>query len=93
MSELKTDVSQLKTDVSQLRADVDELRTDVNGISGHVANLTASDYETKAIKQSRRMVRGRLDMDKATVIFSTQWDASEFEADVLMPAIREERIT
>ena len=32
-------------------------------------------------------------MDKATVIFATRWDASEFEADVLMPAIREGRIT
>ena len=107
VSELKTDVSELKTDVSELRTDVSELRTDVNRISGQVdnlieqgtrtsgqiANLTGSDYESKAIEQSRRMVRGRLDMDKATVIFATRWDASEFEADVLMPAIREGRIT
>ena len=93
VSQLKTDVSQLKTDVSQLRTDVNELRTDVNRISGQVANLTGSDYESKAIEQSRRMVRGRLDLDKATVIFATRWDASEFEADVLMPAIRDGRIT
>ena len=93
VNELKSDVSQLKTDVSELKTDVSELRTDVNRISGQVANLTGSDYETKAIEQSRRMVRGRLDMDKATVIFATRWDASEFEADVLMPAIRDGRIT
>ena len=93
VSELKTDVSELKTDVSELRTDVSELRTDVNRISGQVANLTGSDYESKAIEQSRRMVRGHLDMDKATVIFATRWDASEFEDDVLMPAIRDGRIT
>ena len=61
--------------------------------SGQIANLMGSDYESKAIEQSRRMVRGRLDMDKATVIFATRWDASEFEADVLMPAVRAGRIT
>ena len=100
VSELKTDVSQLKTDVSEIRAEVgslrtevNELRTDVNKISGQVANLTGSDYESKAIEQSRRMVRGRLDMDKATVIFATRWDASEFETNVLMPAVRAGRIT
>ena len=93
VSQLRTDVNGLKTDMSHLKTDVSELRTDVNRISGQVANLTGSDYETKAIEQSRRMVRGRLDMDKATVIFATRWDASEFEADVLMPAIRDGRIT
>ena len=93
VNQLKTDVSEIRTDVSKLRTDVDELRTDVNKISGQVANLAGTDYETKAIEQSRRMVRGRLDMDKATVIFATRWDASEFEADVLMPAIRDGRIT
>ena len=93
VSQLKTDVSELKTDVSELRTDVSELRTDVNRISGQVANLTGSDYETKAIEQSRRMVRGHLDMASATVIFATRWDASEFEADVLVPAVRAGRIT
>ena len=104
---LEEDVSQLRTDVNEIRADVNELRTDVNRISGQVdnlieqgtrtsgqiANLMGSDYESKAIEQSRRMVRGHLDMDKATVIFATRWDASEFEDDVLMPAIRDGRIT
>ena len=107
VSQLRTDVNEIRTDVSEIRADVNELRTDVNRISGQVdnlveqgtrtsgqiANLMGSDYESKAIEQSRRMVRGRLDMDKATVIFATRWDASEFEADVLLPAIREGRIT
>ncbi len=90
---LEEDVIQLKSDVSQLRTDVNELRTDVNRISGQIANLVGSDYESKAIEQSRRMVRERLDMHKAAVIFATRWDASEFEADVLMPAIRDGRIT
>ena len=99
--------TRLEADVSQLRIDVNELRTDVNRISGQVdnlieqgtrtsgqiANLMGSDYESKAIEQSRRMVRGRLDMDTATVIFATRWDASEFEADVLVPAVRDGRIT
>ena len=104
---LEEDVSQLRTDVDELKSDVNQLRTDVGGISvkvdnlaeqgtrtsGQIANLMGSDYESKAIEQSRRMVRGQLDMDKATVIFATRWDASEFEADVLVPAIREGRIT
>lgn len=78
---------------TRLEEDVSELKTDVNRISGQVANLTGSDYEIKAIEQSRRMVRERLDMHKAAVIFATRWDASEFEADVLLPAIEDGRIT
>ena len=93
VSQLKTDVSEIRADVGSLRTDVNELRTDVNRISGQVANLTGSDYESKAIEQSRRMVRERLDMHKAAVIFATRWDASEFEADVLLPAIEDGRIT
>ena len=99
--------TRLEEGVSQLRTDVNELRTDVNRISGQVdnvieqstltlgqiANLTGSDYESQAIEQSRRIVRGQLNMESATVIFATRWDASEFEADVLVPAIREGRIT
>ncbi len=99
--------TRLEEDVSELRADVSELRTDVNRISGQVdnlieqgtrtsgqiANLTGSDYESKAIEQSRRMVRERLDMHKAAVIFATRWDASEFEGNVLLPAIEDGRIT
>ena len=93
VSEIRADVGGLRTDVSQLRTDVAEIRADVNLISGQLDSLIESDYESKAIEQSRRMVRGQLDLDKATVIFATRWDASEFEADVLMPAIRDGRIT
>ncbi len=100
VTEIRSDVSQLKTDVSQLRTDVNRISGQVDNLieqstrtSGQIANLMGSDYESKAIEQSRRMVRGQLDMDKATVIFATRWDASEFEADILMPAIRDGRIT
>ena len=72
---------------------VDNLIEQNTRTSGQIANLMGSDYESKAIEQSRRMVRGRLDMDSATVIFATRWDASEFEADILMPAVRAGRIT
>ncbi len=90
---LEEDVSELRTDVNRISGQVDNLIEQGTRTSGQIANLMGSDYESKAIEQSRRMVRGRLDMDKATVIFAARWDASEFEADVLMPAIREERIT
>ena len=93
VSQLRTDVSELRTDVNRISGQVDNLIEQGTRTSGQIANLTGSDYESKAIEQSRRMVRGRLDMDKATVIFATRWDASEFEADVLMPAIRAGRIT
>lgn len=93
VTELRTDVSQLKTDVNRLSGQVDNLIEQGTRTSGQLANLMGSDYENKAIEQSRRMVRGQLDMESATVIFATRWDASEFEADVLMPAIREGRIT
>ncbi len=90
---LEEDVSQLKTDVNRISGQVDNLIEQNTRTSGQIANLMGSDYESKAIEQSRRMVRGRLDMDSATVIFATRWDASEFEADVLMPAVRAGRIT
>ena len=92
VSQLKTDVSELKTGLSEVKTDLSEVKTDVNRISGQVANLTGSDYEGKAIEQSRRMVRGQLDMESATVIYASRWDATEFEADILVPAIREGRI-
>ena len=90
---LTEELLHLPSRFTRLEEDVSGLRTDVNRISGQVANLTGSDYESKAIEQSRRMVRGRLGMDKATVIFATRWDASEFEADVLVPAVRAGHIT
>ena len=90
---LEEDVSQIRTDVDGISVKVDNLVEQGTRTSGQIANLMGSDYESKAIEQSRRMVRGQLDMESATVIFATRWDASEFEADVLVPAIREGRIT
>ena len=90
---LEEDVSQIRTDVDSISVKVDNLVEQGTRTSGQIANLMGSDYESKAIEQSRRMVRGQLDMESATVIFATRWDASEFEADVLVPAIREGRIT
>ena len=72
---------------------MNEIRGDVNRMSGQIANLTGNDYESRAIEQARRLVRRQLDMDRATVIFATRWDAPEFEANVLVPAIGEKRIT
>ena len=82
----------LEEDVNQIREDVNQIRKDTTQMSGQIANLTGSDYESKAIEQSRRLIRRHLGMQRATLVYASRQDSSQFEEDVLVPAINDGRI-
>ncbi len=84
--------TRLEEDVNQIREDVNQIRKDTTQMSGQIANLTGSDYESKAIEQSRRMIRRHLGMQRATLVYASRQDSSQFEEDVLVPAIDDGRI-
>ena len=89
---LEEDVNQIREDVNQIREDVNQIRKDTTQMSGQIANLTGNDYESKAIEQSRRMIRRHLGMQSATLVYASRQDSSRFEEDVLVPAINDGRI-
>ena len=77
---------------TRLEEDVIQIRKDTTQMSGQIANLTGSDYESKAIERSRRMIRRHLGMQGATLVYASRQDSSRFEEDVLVPAINDGRI-
>ena len=94
VAELKEDMAQIKDDVAGLKSDVAELKQGVERIddrqttmSRQIANLAGSDYESKAIEQSRRLIRRNLGMVKATVIHASRWESQSVEENILLPAI------
>ena len=90
---LKTDMAEVKQDVAVLKTDMAEVKEQQTTMSGKLANLAGSDYESKAIEQSRRMIRRHLGMTKATVIHASRWEAQTFEESRLLPAIDDGTIT
>jgi len=69
------------------------MSSQVATMSGQIANLSGSDYESRAIEQSRRLIRRNLAMVKATVIHASRWETQTFEENVLLPAIDEGKIS
>ena len=92
VSQIRQDVDQIREDVDQIKQDVDQIKQDNSRMSGQIANLMGSDYESKAIEQSRRLVRRHLGMDHAILLYASRGSSAEFENDVLLPAIRQGRI-
>ena len=92
MAEVKQDVADLKQDVADLKQDMVEVKGQQTKMSGQIANLAGSDYESKAIEQSRRLIRRNMDMLKATVIHASRWESQTVEDTMLLPAIADGRI-
>ena len=91
----KVDVRLDRIDVrlDKVEGDVVEIKDQQSAMSGQIANLSGSDYESRAIEQSRRLIRRNLTMVKATVIHASRWEAQTFEEKVLLPAIAEGKIS
>ena len=87
VAELKQDMTVVKQDVAELQQGIQRLEDRQNTMSGQIANLAGSDYESKAIEQSRRLIRRNLAMVKATVIHASRWESQTFEENMLLPAI------
>ena len=89
---LPSRITRLEADVDQIKQDIGSLKEGQTRMSGQIANLTGSDYEGKAIEQSRRLVRRHLQMESATLVYASRKNGAEFESEVLLPAIRQDRI-
>ena len=92
VADLKQDMAEVKQDVADLKQDMVEVKDQQTKMSGQIANLAGSDYESKAIEQSRRLIRRNLDMLKATVIHASRWESQTVEDTMLLPAIADGRI-
>ena len=107
VAELKADVAELKVDVAELKGNMVQVKQDIarmsgrlanleegqTRMSGQIANLMGHGYEAQAIEGSRRLVRRHLGMERATVLYASRQSAAEFENEVLIPAIREGRLS
>ena len=82
----------LEQAVENLLQDMAEVKDQQTKMSGQIANLAGSDYESKAIEQSRRLIRRNLAMLKATVIHASRWESQTVEDTMLLPAIADGRI-
>ena len=90
---LDHDMTELKGDVDELKGDVDGLKGGQARIFGHTSHLMGNAYETSAIEQSRRRIRRLLGMEKATIVHASRRPSDDFENEVLIPAIRQGRIS
>ena len=93
VTEIKGDMVQVKEDLAEIKQGVQRLEDRQNTMSGQIANLAGSDYESKAIEQSRRLIRNNLAVVKATVIHASRWESQNFEESILLPAIAAGSIT
>ena len=89
MAEVKEDVAVLKEDMAEVKQDMAEVKGDTSRMAGQIANLMGSDYETKAIERSRRLIRRALGMERATLVYASRQPATDFEEQILVPAIRQ----
>ncbi|MCY4554891.1 MAG: hypothetical protein OXF79_00575 [Chloroflexi bacterium] len=79
--------------LDKLDNDVTEIKDGQARISGQTSHLMGNAYETSAIEQSRRRIRRLLGMEKATVVHASRRPSDDFENEVLLPAIRQGRIS
>ena len=86
---LKEDMAEVKQDVAVLKEDMAEVKGDTSRMAGQIANLMGSDYEAKAIERSRRLIRRALGMERATLVYASRQPATDFEEQILVPAIRQ----
>ena len=81
-----------KADIAEIKDQQTAMSGQITAMSGQIASLVRSDYESKAIQQSKRLVRRNLAMVTATVIHAGRWNSQPFEENVLLPAMAEGRI-
>ena len=93
VAEIKEQQTTMSGEITTMSGQIATMSSDINTMSGHIANLSGRDYESRAVEQSRRMIRGNLDMMSATVIHASRWEAQTFERNVLLPAIADRRIS
>ena len=86
---LKDDMAEVKGGLAEVKGGLAEVKGDTSRMAGQIANLMGSDYESKAIEQSRRLIRRALGMERATLVYASRKPSNDFEEQVLVPAIRQ----
>ena len=87
-------IANLEEGQTRMSGQIANLEEGQTRMSGQIANLMGHGYEAQAIEGSRRLVRRHLGMERAILLYaSRQPSAPEFENEVLIPAIREGRIS
>ena len=81
VAEIKDQQTTMAGQITTMSGDITTMSGDINTMSGHIANLSGRDYESRAIEQSRKMIRGNLDMMMATVIHASRWEFAAFRGE------------
>ena len=90
---LEQDVAGLKDGQARLEQDVAGIRLGQAQVSGHISDLRGSDYESRAVERSRRLIRRLHGMDRSTLVNASRRPSSIFDSEILTPAVRSGRIT
>ena len=85
-------LDKIEGDVAEIKDQQTTMSGQITSMSGQIANLVRSDYESKAIQGSKRLIRRNLAMVTATVVHAGRWNSQPFEENMLRPAIAEGRI-
>ena len=86
-------LGQIDQRFTELENDVADLKNGQARMSGQISHLMGTDYEAKAIEQSRRLIRRLNNMERATLVYPSGMTSPTFEDVVLIPAIQKRRIT
>ena len=90
---LEQDVAGLKDGQARLEQDVAGIRLGQAQVSGHISDLRGSDYESRAVERSRRLIRRLHGMDRSTLVNASRRPSSIFDSEILTPAVRSGRIS
>ena len=86
-------LGQIDRRFTELENDVADLKNGQARMSGQVSHLMGTDYEAKAIEQSRRLIRRLNNMERATLVYVGSTLSPTFEDEFLIPAVQQGRIT
>ena len=85
-------LDKIEGDVAEVKGQQTTMSDQLTTMSGQIANLVRSDYESKAIQGSKRLIRRDIAMVTATVIHAGRWNSQPFEENMLLPAMTLGRI-
>ena len=92
LDKIEGHLDKIEGDIAEIKDQQTAMSGQLTTMSGHIANLVRSDYESKAIQGSKRLIRHDLAMVTATVIHAGRWNSQPFEENMLLPAMAEGRI-
>ena len=93
MVEVKGRLATLEENQTTMSTQLNDVITEQRTMSGRIAHLMGNNYESRAIEQSRRLVRDHLQMLKAAVIHASRWDSQHIDHDMFAKPVRDGRIT